>query len=343
MYNPSGTEVPVNAVVNFRISYEITFVNRTLDQVPSGAFGANRVTILSSTTPQCSSTDRTGLIPSTITDYTPSPIFKSDIEYLFFNDGTATTMYRLNTGRMPKYVAITLWTAASTLTGGGTTTGSGNLATPAPVFIHSVTGSNTTLMNCNFFVVNTQLSQSFSLTGDSVSLSNGALLGHVDGGYHYGWYVTFANLTTFSSGSDFHLEINEFDEPTSIKALRKLGPATIEGQEFTKWMQNPIVPFDKHVANVIRDRASGLSDLQTLRTRVRELELSAFEDMKRAGDDCKTEKKEEKEKQNSLASKPPPLDMGGLDQYAGTPVPRPGTGWSLVPRSVKQPQSASLK
>jgi hypothetical protein len=336
MYNLSGTEVPVTATINFRISYEITFVNRTLDQTPSNTFGSNRVTILSSLTPQCSATDRIGLIPSTITDYTASQIFKSDIEYLFFNDGAATTLYRLNTGRLPKYMSVTLWTSAGTLTGGGTLIGTGNLASVSPTFSHAVTGSNTEMMRTLLQVSNVQLSQSFTLSGGSVTMQNATLTARVDGGYHYGWYITFYNLTTFASGTDFHLEINEFDEPVSLRALRQLGPATIEGQELPKWLLKPNLPFDKHVAQVVRQRMAGSEDIQTLRTRVRELELTAYDDIKR-------ERQDTKEDKQSVVHKPPPLDMAGLDQYASTPVQRPGTGWSLVPRSVKQPQSASLK
>lgn len=321
MYNSVGTAVPVTAKVNFRIKYEITFYNRTLDQAVANTYGNALCMTLDSGTPTMSTTARIGVVGNE-TKYLASAL-PSKSRYLIYNDGSNDTIYRLfDGGKMPKHVSLTIYSAATALTGTPGYTATGNLGGIS--LDHSVTGSNQNLFFMRAGVQNQRFSQGFSIGTPGSLVTNGEVKSAPAGNYVYGWYIKLTNYSTLTTSSDLHLEVVEFDETLSMKALRMCGPATVEYALFPKWAEKKEgLSFEQYVARAVGQRGETKEDVKALVTRVRELEAL---------------QKETSWPLNSQNAKPP-----ALESKKGHGDSESDDEWSVPSKRVKKPVSSSLK
>lgn len=272
MYNTAGVEAPVVATVNFRFKYEITFYNRTLDQVQTNVYGnAYAMSLDASTSPHFSTTARIGVVGHE-SDY--KALLASKGKYLVFNDGSNDAIYRLNDGgKMPKHVCLSLYAEATTLTGTPSMATPGNLSVSGAIGPHVVTGGNASSMFYRTTVVDQRLSVQFTTSAAGTLITNGIVSVAPAGDYRYGWYMVLTNYASCVAPADFHVEVIEFDEPLSERVYKTLGPATVEYKLYPEWSKTRHMPFQEYVAQHLSQRGETKEDVRVLRDRVRELEL----------------------------------------------------------------------
>jgi hypothetical protein len=281
VYTTTTGASPVPLKINLRIMYDIDFRNRTID-IPESATVVNGTMMsVQSSNPLFSTTAYTGLGASTAPSYyTISSTFNNSTSYIINNSGAVDRLYRVNyNGRKNhKYVAVSFYASASTLTTG---TGALTLTNLTAVSTsRAVTGGNEHLCRHVFSVDDPNYSTSVTLAS-GCRLVNTSIT-YSSSGYIFpsGWVIQFNNFGSATTPVACSLQITEFEEGEQLQRLLWHGPATVEYEAVKLWKEmddHKRPPFHEYLKKYLTRITDRVDELAYWKSKAQGREIEARE------------------------------------------------------------------